>query len=124
MTSYQARLIYDSERADALAGLRGYRSRNRTILFACEALGVDLVVIPNGTMGPCLVHGQVRRPDDAPEAGAHVGFGKASAARTDSHGQFSTHWPRPEEQRVMSIVTEHETVVCVMPDLSEDRQES
>ncbi len=119
MTTYHARLVYDSSRAGALVGLRGYSSYNRTLLFECDVMGVDVVVFPAGAGGSYVVHGQVRRrPDDEPYGSVTVRFGGSEEqARTDKHGQFSTHWSHPEAQRVMSIVGAEDVMVCAMPDV-------
>ncbi len=124
MTTHHARLVYDSSRAGSLAGLRRYSSYNRTLLFECDVLGVDVVVFPTGAGGSCVVHGQVRhRPDDEPAGSVVVRFSERDERmRTDKHGQSSAHWPYPDKQRLMSIVGGEDVMVCAMPDVTGEQE--
>ncbi len=125
MTTYHARLLYDSDGADKRANHRSGDAGNRTLLFDSKVIGVDMVVFPDASGRSNVIHGQVRyRPSDEPAADVTVRLGLQgdTSTRTDAHGQFSALLPRSEQPLVITVLDDGVEVVCAVP--CEAEQES
>ncbi len=122
MTTYHARLLYNSGVAQTRADLRGGDAGNRTLLFDSKVIGVDMVVFPDASGRSYVIHGQVRRrPSDDPAVDVKVRLGSQgdTSTRTDAHGQFSALLPVSEQPFVITVVDDGSEdgieVVCAVP---------
>lgn len=98
--------IYDSARAVATVGVRGFASADRVLVYRAGPLTIDLVSSGRPCGGPLFLHGQVvREHDQAPLAGIAVNCpGAPAPTETDPYGQFAllleSGWGRPSEVAV------------------------
>ena len=122
MNHLEGRLLYDSAQERAAVGTRNPGRADRTLLFRADPFSVDLVV-HTASNDLRYFHGHVVRDQKGlPVVGAQVRLdAERQSVVTDEHGQFAVSTLDRSPRQCVVIGTEHEEVVCRIPDLGDGR---
>ena len=114
--TYQGSLIFDSEQARGLAGVRGRRTGERAMLFRVRHLSVD-VVVATGDDSLQVVHGQILdERHGRPLAAARVHLGdEHESVVTDEQGHFSVSALLRDDEQYLTIETPERQLICMLP---------
>jgi hypothetical protein len=118
MSSQNARLLFDSARVHAVVDARALAGGERSLLFSCGALSVDMVAYPIDG-GLHVVHGQVIDTDLEEAVSARVRLDASEPVETDRHGQFAVSSLAPLDGLVVRVDTGTLEVECSVPPLAE-----